>query len=153
VASDIEIRHLDEADLDAIEAREPAGQGFVRAMWRLQEEGASVLLVAWLDGEPVGSGQLDRRVSPVELKNLNVRAGFRGKGVGSALIAAAEELARDDGRLAMGVGIDNPRARELYERLGYRSTGEESTTMYDYVDEHGVTRTATEIDVLLIKEF
>ncbi len=89
---------------------------------------------------------------PTELKNLNVRTAFRGRGVGTALVAAAEERATGRGSLAIGVGIDNPRARALYERLGYAPTGRETTTTYDYVDDQGVRRTATETDVLLVKD-
>ncbi|MBN9224317.1 MAG: acetyltransferase [Microbacterium sp. SCN 70-27] len=52
----------------------------------------------------------------------------------------------------MGVGVDNPRARALYERLGYVATGRFSTTTYDFMDASGATRTATETDELLVKE-
>lgn len=149
----VEVRPLSAEDVDAVAATEPPGRGFARAMWELQQRRDSILLVAWVDGEPVGHGQLDRRVTPVELKNLSVRADLRSRGIGAALIAAAEGLARNRGRLAVGVGLDNVRARALYERLGYRSTGEVSTTTYEYVDDDGVTRSATETDVLLVKEF
>ncbi|MGO1312884.1 MAG: GNAT family N-acetyltransferase [Brevibacterium aurantiacum] len=40
--------------------------------------------------------------------------------------------------------MDNPGARRLYERLGYRGTGEITTRTYRYVDadgEHEVTET------------
>lgn len=149
---DFVVRPLEQGDLDAIEAREPAGQGFVRAMWRLQDAGACTLLVAWVVEEPVGSGQLDWGAHPLELKNLNVRGEYQGRGVGTAIIAAAEALASKHRHLAVGVGVDNHRARALYERLGYGSTGETSTTRYDYVDDHGVVRSATETDVLMIKD-
>lgn len=148
----VEVRPLAVADVPVVEAREPSGQGFVRAMWALQQEGESLLLVAWVAGEPVGSAQLDFSASPVELKNLNVHPDTRGQGVGSALVAAAEEIVRRRGRLAMGVGVDNSRARALYERLGYVATGRFSTTTYDYMDASGATRTATETDEMLVKE-
>ena len=51
----------------------------------------------------------------------------------------------------MGVGLDNPRAAFLSERLGYVRSGLISTTTYDYVDDEGVTRTVTETDDELIK--
>ncbi|HYP73753.1 MAG TPA: GNAT family N-acetyltransferase, partial [Microbacterium sp.] len=133
------------------EGREPAGKGFVRAMWQLQRDGSSVLLVAWLGGEPVGSGQLDGRVDPPELKNLNVEVDHRGSGVGTAIVRAAERRLRSGDRLAVGVGLDNPRARALYERLGYRATDELTTTTYEYVDDQGVRRRATETAETLIK--
>ena len=50
----LEVRRLEATDLEGTEAREPFGQGFVRAMWGLQQRGESVLVVAWSDGVPVG---------------------------------------------------------------------------------------------------
>jgi len=150
---EIEVRELAAGEVDRIEADEPAGQGFVRAMWRLQSTGDSVLLVAWNGTEPLGLGQLDLRTSPIELKNLNVRAGFRGRGVGSALVEAAEAWARERAyaQICLGVAVDNPDARRLYDRLGYVGTGRLSTVTYDYVDVDGRSRTATETDELLLK--
>lgn len=147
-----EVRRLEATDVERIEAEEPAGQGFVRAMWKLQRRDESVLIVAWVDGMPVGSAQLDLRTDPWEVKNLNVDERARGEGIGTALMAEAERLAAPSGRLSVGVGVDNPRARALYERLGFRPTAQESTTTYEYVDERGVRRTATETDVLLMKD-
>lgn len=147
-ADAVQVRALAASEVDRIEADEPPGKGFVRAMWRLQCDGASVLLVAWLGSDPVGSGQLDLRTSPVELKNLHVRPAMRGCGIGTAIVAAAEACARDRGEttLALGVAIDNPGARRLYERLGFVSTGELATITYDFVDAEGAMRTATETD-------
>jgi acetyltransferase (GNAT) family protein len=47
------------------------------------------------------------------------------RGIGRALIRAAEDTARRLGheRLALAVGIDNPGAQRLYERLGYVDWG------------------------------
>jgi GNAT superfamily N-acetyltransferase len=41
------------------------------------------------------------------------------------LIRSAEDTARELGheRIALGVGLDNPRARRLYEQLGYADWG------------------------------
>jgi RimJ/RimL family protein N-acetyltransferase len=50
------------------------------------------------------------------------------------------------------VGLENPAARRLYERLGYRATGEQTTTTYDFVDADGVTRSATETVEWMVKE-
>jgi hypothetical protein len=70
---------------------------------------------------------------------------------GRGFARAAEERVGAGGRLAVGVGLDNPRARALYERLGYRGTGEITTTSYSFVDDAGVTRQATETDETLVK--
>ncbi|HKD11376.1 MAG TPA: GNAT family N-acetyltransferase [Thermoanaerobaculia bacterium] len=54
----------------------------------------------------------------------------RGRGVGSALIRFAEErVFRESPNIFLCVSDFNPRARRLYERLGYRAIGELS----DYV--------------------
>lgn len=149
----LQVRVLAASEVDRIEVDEPPGQGFVRQMWRLQSAGDSVLLVAWVGDQPAGSGQLDLRTSPIELKNLNVRPVLRGRGIGSALLAAAESWSRERGhqRICLGVAVDNPDARRLYQRRGYAPTGELSTVTYEYVDAEGVARTATETDEMLVK--
>ena len=85
-----------------------------------------------------------------ELRTLQVEEAARGRGVGTAIVRAAEGRIAP-GRLAVGVAVDNPRARALYERLGYRGTGEMTTTTYAYVDDDGITRQATETDKTLVK--
>ncbi|MBD3940657.1 GNAT family N-acetyltransferase [Microbacterium sp. NEAU-LLC] len=147
----VDVRELAERDVELIARTEPEGKGFVEAMWRLQQEGLSLLLVAWVGADPVGSGQLDWRSTPPELKNLHVDARHRGSGIGTSIIREAEIRMQPGSSLAVGVGLDNPRARALYERLGYSATGEISTTTYEYVDDGGTRRQATETDELLVK--
>lgn len=103
-----------------------------------------------------------RRCAPADVALLEDREpagrGFarhavaRGRGVGGRLMEAAEELARHRGRIACAVGLDNPGARRLYERRGYRGTGQLETCSYEYVDDEGVRRTATETSEMLVKE-
>lgn len=147
----IEVRALAASEVGRLGRDEPPGRGFARAMWALQEAGGSTLLVAWDGDRPVGAGQLDLRGAVPELRNLQVVESARGRGIGTAIIRAAEERVAP-GRLAVGVGLDNPRARALYERLGYRGTGETTTTTYAYVDDAGVTRQATETDERLARD-
>jgi ribosomal protein S18 acetylase RimI-like enzyme len=56
---------------------------------------------------------------------LAVAAEARGRGVGTALLAEVEAVARRRGRprLSLDVVDTNPRARALYERLGFTVTG------------------------------
>jgi len=49
----------------------------------------------------------------------------RGSGVGTQLVAFAEErILRESPNVFLCVSSFNPRARALYERLGYRAVGE-----------------------------
>ncbi len=56
------------------------------------------------------------------ISDLVVAAGAEGRGVGSALMAAAEEWSRARGHrlLTLNVFDENRRARSLYDRLGYQ---------------------------------
>ncbi|MDY6874312.1 MAG: GNAT family N-acetyltransferase [Chloroflexota bacterium] len=56
-----------------------------------------------------------------QIGNLAVRKRYWGRGVGTHLVNYAGELARNEGlnRLALRVAIENQKARELYERLGF----------------------------------
>jgi ribosomal protein S18 acetylase RimI-like enzyme len=56
------------------------------------------------------------------VSDLVVDRGGEGRGVGRALMSAAEAGARDRGYRLMSLNVfeDNHRARALYERLGYR---------------------------------
>lgn len=131
------------ADVEAITATEHAGARIAERMFARQERGESIYLIAWIDGVPVGQGEVV--FEPLrELRSLHVVATHRRRGIGTAIILAAEEASREAGELSVGVGLDNSGARRLYGRLGYRATGEVSTTRYRYVDadgEHEVTET------------
>lgn len=141
-----------------MEAREPSASGYARGALARQRDGRSDFLVAVVDGMIVGSGELIVG-DPAELKSLAVDAAAGGRGVGTAIIAAAEAIVAEriglngEGhrRLVLGVGLDNARAAALYERLGYARSGVVTTTTYEYVDNFGVTRTATETDEDLVK--
>lgn len=148
---DAVVRPCEASDVDVIAAREPEGRDYARTTFDRQQAGRCLYLVAWLDDEPVGSGELEWAPVP-ELKNLQVIPACRGRGIGAALNRAAEEAARGHGRIAIGVGSDNPGAKRLYLRLGYRPTGRTETYTYSYVDDSGTRQSATETAEYLEKE-
>ena len=131
MTANVEIRSGSDADLVALVAAMGQRDHFTDRLAR-QQAGQGVLLVAWLDGRPVGNGSLSwepadhrelRRHLPgvPELGHLEVIGPLWGQGIGTALIRAAEATARQFGhdRLILAVGVDNPNARRLYEQLGY----------------------------------
>jgi ribosomal-protein-alanine N-acetyltransferase len=78
------------------------------------------------DGEVVGFVLLSMRGSFTGyIKSVAVREDWRSKGVGRKLLAFAEErIFRDSPNVFICVSSFNPRARALYQRLGYETVGE-----------------------------
>jgi GNAT superfamily N-acetyltransferase len=89
-----------------------------------------IALVAELAGEKVGlvwyrlfteeahgEGFVDEETPELAIAVVD---GFRGRGIGGELLAAAHERARREGiaRLSLSVDAENP-AKRLYERFGY----------------------------------
>ena len=72
-----------------------------------------------------GGVRLTRYPDVAELWMLSVAESWQGLGVGSALIAALEDVAAERGhtRVQLSVEFDNPDADRLYRRLGYRPHG------------------------------
>ena len=117
-------------DLSLLEKALPSS--FHHQRLQRQNAGKSTYLVAWIDGSPVGN--LDLRWSgneqPAvvekfpncpELNGIEVCRERRSRGIGSALIEAAESQAKEKGYTVVGMGVDttNDRAKELYLKLGY----------------------------------
>lgn len=85
------------------------------------------MLIAESDGTPVGCAYLVTLVDyfnerpHAHLSVLAVAKAAEGKGVGSALLQACEQWARNRGsdRLTLSALVTNARARALYERKGF----------------------------------
>ena len=148
----VRVRLLERADLESVAEHFPEPPGRAHEDDLLdQERGSLSMLVAWSGESPVGCGLihwLGPRAADVagalagvpEIYRLWVREDARGRGVGSRLLGALEALARGRGlaRVGLGVGVENHRARALYERVGYADAG---IARYDevwfYVDGSG----------------
>jgi GNAT superfamily N-acetyltransferase len=132
----MEIRPAAAGDLEPLGAVFASERGFFADCLARQEAGSGVLLVAWLDGWPAGDvflslgpadqPELRRHLPGVPmLIHLEVAGRLQRRGIGTALVRGGEDTARRFGRdlIALGVGLDNPGARRLYERLGYTDWG------------------------------
>jgi GrpB-like predicted nucleotidyltransferase (UPF0157 family)/predicted acetyltransferase len=104
-----------------------------------QQRGERTVLVARLGGEVVGyvtllavSGYAPLREQGIpEVADLNVINEHQRQGIGSALIYAAERLARQRGHAAVGIGVEQSPAYEaanrLYPCLGFEPDGRGTT--------------------------
>jgi GNAT superfamily N-acetyltransferase len=164
MGAEVEIRPGSVDDLPVLVAVLGERHWFTDRLTR-QQRGGGVVLVAWLEGRPVGEVFLEcepatepevRRQLPgvPRLDHLEVPGPFQGRGIGTALIRAAEGTARQLGheRIALGVGLDNPKARRLYERLGYGDWGQGTVvgTWVEHPDD-GPPVTLSEVCDMLVK--
>jgi RimJ/RimL family protein N-acetyltransferase len=85
----------------------------------------AILLVAEVDGRIVG--QLDMELARYGVADLGmlVAQGWRGQGLGTALLRAGIDWARDAGahKVALQVWPHNRAAIALYEKLGFQHEG------------------------------
>jgi ribosomal protein S18 acetylase RimI-like enzyme len=76
---------------------------------------------------PVGRLLMDAQPDCWRIVDIAILADYRGKGLGNwALRNLMRQCSGAAGRLALRVRPENP-ARRLYERLGFRATGEDAT--------------------------
>jgi ribosomal protein S18 acetylase RimI-like enzyme len=125
VAQLIRVRPCEERDLDRFDVfGTPQHVDYCREEFKRGGD-AVTILVADDGGAPVGKIHLDFETRASEQEAVLIAAAvvpeLRSRGIGTALMAAAEELvsSRGFGAIVLGVEDSNPRARRLYERLGY----------------------------------
>lgn len=127
-----EFRLAREEDLAALEwfGEYTDQRDLIHEAFRRQQDGEVVMLLAMIAGFPSGQIWIDlvrqRHEDTGMLYALRVFFLLRGSGLGRVLVRAAEaELRRRGFRIAeIGAEKDNPRARALYERLGYTLIGQ-----------------------------
>jgi ribosomal protein S18 acetylase RimI-like enzyme len=96
-----------------------------RALDRVEAGEVEYLVARAPGGEPIAKGGIDYAEEPGvgTLWQLATAEELQGLGIGTRLIAVAEERIRKRGMhiAELAVEDNNPRARALYERLGYRA--------------------------------
>jgi ribosomal protein S18 acetylase RimI-like enzyme len=108
----MQIRPLEPKEVAAVDSALPLS--------RLDAQSGGYL-VAWDGDRPVGHAHLDG----AEVGDVWVLPDRRGRGIATALMTAAEEVARTAGaeELELVARVDDDRVMRLYERLGFRRAG------------------------------
>ena len=131
-----------------------------------QDRGEALYLLALLGDRIIGhlllkwngphSADIRRLVaSCAEIEDFVVAPGLRGRGVGGALLDAADTHSRERGvtRIGLSVGLENPSARAIYEHRGYVVVpGSEHRVSWLQPDATGCEVEAHEDSVYLIRD-
>lgn len=127
LAADVVVRPALERDLTELEwfGLFRTHRRMLHDTYKAAKRGEQIMLVADLNGFPIGQVWIDLVVKPDAetgaIWALRVIPCLQRLGVGTLLIAAAEDAIRSHGfhTAEIGADMDNPGARRLYERLGY----------------------------------
>ena len=127
----VRIRQATLADLDALIALERASfttDHLSRRQYHRHLHGASAVVLAAVDGTGLLGNAVvffRRNTDIARLYTIAIAHGARGRGLGEALLAAAEDTATGGGARCMRLEVrqDNHSAIRLYERRGYRRFG------------------------------
>lgn len=162
----VEIRPLAGAEIGLFEQHIAFGPPEKhRERFARQRQGTVVYLVAWRENLPVGhvllkwDGSTDEPMASEldncpDIEDLFVNPDYRSRGVGSRLLDAVENLVRQQGysRVGLDVGVENVRARSLYERRGYQASAfGEYRESGRYVDRDGREQSWEEDCIYVIK--
>ncbi|NPV56312.1 MAG: GNAT family N-acetyltransferase [Anaerolineae bacterium] len=147
----VRLRHVRREDLPELEwdgeythFRRVFAQGFQRA-----RSGLSILWVAELPGSGVigqvfiqltcDRPELADGMTRAYLYAFRIKPPYRNAGLGTHMLQTVWEdvVRRGFGELTLTVGKDNPDARRMYERHGFRVVAEEPGVWY-YPDHQGV---------------
>jgi ribosomal protein S18 acetylase RimI-like enzyme len=155
-SEDISIRPLEARDLDGLEwdGQFRHYRRVFRANYDDMLRGQRMLWVAEASGQLVGQVFVQLLSADPDFADgarraylyaFRVRPNWQGHGIGTRLMERAEEdLAQRGFRVAViAAGRENPRARALYERLGYRVFADDPGE-WTYIDDVGRTVRAVE---------
>ena len=165
---DVEVISLSEESLHVVEQHIAFDWGNPykhRNRLKEQQSGKAAYLIAWYEKQAIGhalvkwDGPAHRAIASqldhcAEIEDLFVHPGYRSRGVGSQLLHCAGQMAKQHRVPIMGLGVavDNPGARRLYECKGFKDTGfGEYTSRWPWRDQDGNEQWAEETCYYLIK--
>ena len=148
------VRDLTEADLPACSwyGNATALASVAEAIRRARRGEVDYLAVCPPSGLPVAVGGIDYTKPPggATIWQLSVQAELRSCGIGTVLIEALEQRARNRGLTWVELGVDDnsSRPQALYERLGYAVTGTEPGSWNEEAADGSITLYETTITLL-----
>jgi ribosomal protein S18 acetylase RimI-like enzyme len=108
---------------------------------------------------PIGQAAIHWNGKPThpaipDIQSVRVHPEFRGQGIATRLLKACELHAARLGhrRISLSVALDNPKAKRLYERCGYKVVGAPYCDVWFYADAAGQTVRVEETVLDMIKE-
>ena len=125
----VELRRLDAADLDLVDAieRESYRTPWSRSMFDAElRKPSSLALGAFTEDDAlVGYAFVSRYVDAWHVMNVAVADAFRRRGIASALLGRLFEVTESDSRrgYTLEVRVSNAGAIRLYEQLGFEPRG------------------------------
>lgn len=148
--STLQIRHASKADLPALEweGQYAHFRRLYDAAYRTTQNGKGLMWVADLPGEGIigqafvqffaSRSELADGINRAYIYAIRVRPAYRGMGVGSYLMNVVEGDLSERGfhTVTLNVAQDNPDARRLYERMGYRVIASDPGR-WSYIDHNG----------------
>jgi len=169
---EIDIRQATEADIPALydlyNALGKADAGYFEACF----EKDCLILIAVVtphedeeEGVKAGFGVLNfepkyrlyQALEIPEIQDLNVLADYREQGMGSALLDAFEEIARDQGVEQIGISVgltkDYGAAQRLYIKRGYVPDGYGVTYDREFVEKNSTCSLDDDLALMMVKEF
>jgi ribosomal protein S18 acetylase RimI-like enzyme len=160
------VRPLEERDLPALEwdGEFLRFRRLFRQAFEDMQIGSRYLLVMerMATGEIVGQVFIQWNSSDVRFADgrqrgylyaLRVKPAFRGRGLGTRLIRAAEDVLLGRGMESASIGVEkaNPRARALYERRGFRVVADDPGR-WSFIDHEGALQEVVEPAWLMEKK-
>ena len=125
---DINIRPCEQTDLPKLEwfGMFTDYREIILAAFERQEKDEVVMLIAEVNHFPIGQLWIDLtkqcKDSIGVLWAFRVLPPFQGRGIGHCLLELTEKILKDKGFTIAEIGVekDNPKAKRLYERMGYQ---------------------------------
>lgn len=153
----ITIRYADQIDIPLLEweGEFTHFRNIFAEAYRLMELGEGIIWVAdHLERGLIGQlfvhlyprqNKISNQKPQAYIYGFRIRPSYRQQGIGTRLLRQAENDLEQRGYrlITLNVGRDNPRARTLYERLGFCVVSAEPG-IWSYLDENGVRREVNE---------